>query len=357
MKFFDRILKSLQNPKEGKEYDMAGMDQSHTCLNCGLEYNGKYCPRCGQKAQTAKLTPKNIVADAFSAFSFERKSFLGTITHLFYRPGHFMRDYLKGHRAPYYAPISLLFLLCVIFAIEVQTGIIKINTLEEKVNKALGKVVEDKPAASIDSTGWSWDWADMETEESDQDSLDENVSFEELAKEAVEIELPDEISESLNAPKKVFDITKRGKVAADAALVLSSARDWSKNNKAIVIVLLNISLAFVCWLVFRTAPEIGKLSYTEHFFIQIFISCQLLALTILVLPFCRPGEGSLSGWVLVLLMIWDFKQLFQISWGKSIWKTILVGILNFLIMLVGFVLIGFLLGVVLGIKNDAINIF
>lgn len=355
MKFFDRILKSLLNPREGKVYDMKGMDQKHTCLNCGLEYNGKYCPRCGQKAQTAKLTPKNILNDAFSVFSFERKSFLGTITHLFYRPGHFIRDYLKGHRAPYYAPLSLLFLLCVIFALEVQIGIVKVRNREEKVKTALGKVLEDKPAANIDSTGWSWDWADAE--ESDADSLDETISFNDLAKDAVEVSLPDEISEGLKESGSFLDSSKRGKVVADLAVILSAARNWSDKNKALVIALLNISLAFVCWLLFRSAPEIGKLSYTEHFFIQIFISCQIMALTILVPPFFRLDDGSLSNWVLGILMVWDFKQLFQISWGKSLLKTILAGILNLIVMLLAFVVIAFLLGVILGIKNDAINIF
>ena len=53
----------------------------------------------------------------------------------------------------------------------------------------------------------------------------------------------------------------------------------------------------------------------------------MLFLSILILPFMKPGE-TLPVLVLPALMIWDFKQLFQISWLRSIWKTACALVLN-----------------------------
>lgn len=351
--FFARLGNYLSNPKEGKRYTLKGMESRHTCLNCGWEYEGRFCPRCGQKSSTAKLTPKNIINDALSVFSFERKSFLGTVIQLFYRPGHFIRDYLKGHRSPYYSPINFLFLLCVIFAIEMETGIIKIQDSKTKVKEAVKVALDEKPAATIDSAGWSWDWAD-EAEEDDDGLAD--VSFEDLEKDAVKSSAQEEIQVNFEEAKDSHISEKRTLIIRDLVLLLNYIDNWSRNNKALVIVLLNITLAFVCWLVFRRAPEVGKLSYTEHFFIQIFISCQFLIINIIVLPFYRTSDGSVSTLLLSLFMVWDFKQLYQISWIKSILKTLLVGILNILVGVLAFVIISFLIFLVLGIKNDALSL-
>ena len=116
MKFFRRLAAKLRHyflelghsithPKESKRYDFKGMHTKHTCANCGLEYEGRFCPRCGQKASTKRLTPGNLISSILEVGDFNNRSILGTIIDLFYRPGYFMRDFLKGHRAPYYAPI------------------------------------------------------------------------------------------------------------------------------------------------------------------------------------------------------------------------------------------------------------
>ena len=129
--------------------------------------------------------------------------------------------------------------------------------------------------------------------------------------------------------------------------------DWTRNNKALSIIFLNITFALSCWLLFRRAPDIdGKLSYTEHFFIQIYISCQLIVIAIIVLPFNSAANGQLSGWFLPLIMMWDFKQLFGISWIKSAGKTLLVLILNGVTAFVLYGLITTLTALVIAMVNN-----
>ena len=170
MKFFRRLFSklklyfielghSISHPKESKRYDFKGMQTKHTCANCSLEYEGRFCPRCGQKASTSRLTPKNLIVSILEVGDFNNRSVLGTIIDLFTRPGYFMRDFLKGHRAPYYAPIKLLFFLCVIIAIEVETGIIKNPQKEAKVEKEVEQM-------RLDSLAWAW------AEDDEDDDLD-----------------------------------------------------------------------------------------------------------------------------------------------------------------------------------------
>lgn len=87
-------------------------DEVHQCLNCGYEYQGRYCPMCGQAAATKRFTIRNIFTDFVEQgvhFSIKRLPF--TLKHLLLRPGKMIGEYLDGHRAGYYPPIKLLFIL------------------------------------------------------------------------------------------------------------------------------------------------------------------------------------------------------------------------------------------------------
>ncbi|MBQ6310524.1 MAG: DUF3667 domain-containing protein [Bacteroidales bacterium] len=342
--YFILLWHGITHPKESKRYDMKGMNQSHTCKNCGLEYKGKFCPRCGQKANIKRLTPRNILSNTLEVWDFNNKSVPGTILELFYRPGHFIRDYLNGHRAPYYAPIKLLFLLCVIWAIEIGTGLVKTNNTvaHEKYSEY------EKPENRISADSLEWAWADNDDE-------DEDYEFKGV------------LNDSLNQADKLYldslvlisgdgskvDLAKTQDIIADFIIYGKKALKFKEENKGIYIIILNITLAFICWRVFRKEKVLGHLSYTEHFFIQIYISCQMLILSILILPFMKPG-ASLPNFVLPALMVWDFKQLFQISWWRSLWKTALILILNTAMLILVVSLLIILILLILFVKHGTL---
>ena len=331
----------ITHPKESKRYDMKGMNQTHTCKNCGLEYKGKYCPRCGQTASTSRLTPSNLLSNTLEVLNFDKRSVPGTILELFYRPGHFIRDYLTGHRAPYYAPIKLLFLLCVIFAIEIGIGLVKEKKKPER------KVAEyENTAKKIPADSLEWAWAD-----DDDDDDVENYEFK-GPESAITVDTSID-SLVLNGTVHTIDSQKAQSIIADFIIYGKKLFKFKDDNQAIYIIVLNITLAFICWRLFRKEKVMGHLSYTEHFFIQIYISCQMLILSIIILPFLKPG-ATLPTFVLPALMVWDFKQLFQITWWRSLWKTILVLVLNtVMLFLVGTLLI-VLFGYILAAKYGAL---
>lgn len=86
------------------------------CPNCGTwmaEDQGEYCPGCGQKYTTGRVTVRELLQDAFEAiFNFESKAYQ-TFFQLFI-PGKLTQEYLKGRQKSYISPLRL-FLLTAIF--------------------------------------------------------------------------------------------------------------------------------------------------------------------------------------------------------------------------------------------------
>ena len=89
--------------------------QEHTCLNCGTSFRGNYCPGCGQKADTGRLTLRHALNNLLGVLASADKGLGHTLHELLMRPGHMTRDYIQGHRVEYVRPIQLLFLLASIY--------------------------------------------------------------------------------------------------------------------------------------------------------------------------------------------------------------------------------------------------
>jgi len=81
------------------------------CLNCGHEYQGKFCSQCGQKSHTARITLGSILHDIPHSVFHLDKGFAYTFIQLLTRPGKAMRDYIDGKRMPHYSPFAYLFIL------------------------------------------------------------------------------------------------------------------------------------------------------------------------------------------------------------------------------------------------------
>ena len=85
-----------------------------TCKNCGTEFEGKYCPRCGQKASTRRIVTRDLFTDLIKKLIPWDKGFLFTLRRLMTSPGRMVRDYLNGHRVDHSKPLSFLFLVTAI---------------------------------------------------------------------------------------------------------------------------------------------------------------------------------------------------------------------------------------------------
>ncbi len=78
-----------------------------TCMNCGNQYEGDYCPSCGQPASTGKFTWKSLLLSFLHAWDFE-SGFLYVFRELWLHPRQLIRGYLDGKRVNVYPPIKYM---------------------------------------------------------------------------------------------------------------------------------------------------------------------------------------------------------------------------------------------------------
>lgn len=83
------------------------------CLNCGtlLTADDRFCPTCGQKSDTHRLTVGHIWHDLVHAFTHADKGLLFTVKELIIRPGIVAREYIQGKRKKYFNPFSFLIIV------------------------------------------------------------------------------------------------------------------------------------------------------------------------------------------------------------------------------------------------------
>ena len=109
--------------------------------------------------------------------------------------------------------------------------------------------------------------------------------------------------------------------------VYSLMKGWINGNKAFsILALLPIFTFSVKW-GFHHTPVGRRLNTTEVFFSQVYIASQIIWLSILILPFTGKAHlddvFDLNYQVIFLLFVWDFRQLFGVSWWYSFKHTLL----------------------------------
>ena len=79
------------------------------CKNCATEFKGKFCPQCGQKAKTKRITTKQVFSEARQRIFHYEQGFWYTSKELLTRPGHAIREYIEGKRVQHIKPIKFMF--------------------------------------------------------------------------------------------------------------------------------------------------------------------------------------------------------------------------------------------------------
>ena len=87
------------------------------CLNCDTEFEGKYCPECGQRADTGRFTVRFIFENLLKAILSNDGGVWITLKSLFTHPGQMMVDIINGKRKSYFSPFPMLFLTLSLYVI------------------------------------------------------------------------------------------------------------------------------------------------------------------------------------------------------------------------------------------------
>lgn len=91
-----------------------------TCLNCATEFEGKFCPNCGQKHGPAMPDTREVIGDLLRSALSPSGKVVETLVTLFRKPGELSRAYLSGQRNRYVHPVRV-YLLCIFVFVAIAT--------------------------------------------------------------------------------------------------------------------------------------------------------------------------------------------------------------------------------------------
>ena len=97
------------------------VEEHHRCGTCGQEFQGNYCPCCGQSARIGRYSFKKAFLLFLDVWGVGNRGMFRTLRDLVLRPGYMIRDYISGMQMAYFPPFKLLFLL-VAFNLIVLSG-------------------------------------------------------------------------------------------------------------------------------------------------------------------------------------------------------------------------------------------
>ena len=135
------------------------------CLNCGIEFEGNFCPECGQDAKTGRFTMHFVFENLLAAFTSKDGGIWFTLKNLFTRPGAMIVEILQGKRRKYFSPFPMLFFVLTVYILlytftgsrgdieAMERKIMETETtinsdIDEKTQEALSRVNDIRRLAS-----------------------------------------------------------------------------------------------------------------------------------------------------------------------------------------------------------------
>jgi hypothetical protein len=292
-KSFHQIKKWYQGFLELQKHGPVRKQEStstHICMHCNNQYEGDYCNVCGQKYDVDRITWSYVYQNIFTGLLNLGEGFLRTLIDLLYRPGYMIRDYLEGHRKPYFKPFQLLFVLSAIFLIYMQVTLPdELNRFKEFSEQGFNTNVM---AESVDTTSMNEEQKNM------IDYIAAN--YFKVANFISKIEVPPSV-------KKIFNMTK----------------NWVSGNMAATILMLLPFWYLATKRTFRKTEYGKKMNGPERLVSLVYIGCQFILLTFIILfNFQIFGTVSpLTPFFIYLLWSYDHCQLFQISYLRALKLT------------------------------------
>lgn len=272
----DRLLRLWQRQIEGNHREPLLPDAvpETTCLNCGTRYRGHFCPGCGQSAKTQRFNTKQTLKHLLFIFTKFDDTFWHTTAELFYRPGHMIRDYIRGHRAEYLRPVQLLVCLITVYFVVVHL------VFPEAQTDGVHHLVN-----SVDGTS------------------------------AFRDRLPNDFMRS------IYD-----------------GLETCANNVLISTLASISLLSLTCYFIYKRTELGRELNYAEHFYALVYINCQTLLISFFLLPYDyftgKTPDGTIDFLAASALFVWIYSQFLRISWRRSLGLYILA-YLSFVIIVVG----------------------
>ena len=257
-------------------------EEHHRCHTCGLEYQGNYCPCCGQSAKIGRYSFKKAFLLFLDVWGVGNRGMFRTLRDLILRPGYMIRDYISGMQMAYFPPFKLLFLLTALTLV-VSSGV---NLKGENSYKSYKEQVVEEPADSI-------------------------------AKKQADMTFDDYID-------RAIDEFRQG------------AKAFAEKNPALFWLVLLALLSAPLYPLFRKSPAIPDLRFSELLIALVYTYDMFALYNIIFSFFCIPDDIDDVLWLLPAIPL---KQLSGFKW----WRIFLY--LTFSYIAVFIILVGILFAI------------
>ncbi len=98
------------------------------CNNCSNEFDGNFCPNCGQRPNNGRIVLKDSIREILEHYFDFDTPLLKTITGLITRPGELLREYIFGKRKSYSHPFRYFILVLAVYLILLE--LLNFNSIE-----------------------------------------------------------------------------------------------------------------------------------------------------------------------------------------------------------------------------------
>lgn len=349
-------------------------DETNVCRNCGHTYTGNFCNRCGQSRNTPRYRLSNALRNIAGGFFNIDNGFGRTLIDLLHRPGYMIRDFIGGKRIPYFRPFQTLFILAAIYIMTVQLvdpdalkpktplteqqetakKLIKAKErLQNELNKA--KTPEEKMTLEITLKNLEKHSTSQQVVQAVTDSL----AAGNLAK-ASSAEKDDLVDAFVSDNHRIRDKIKQYIRHSPFLMnVWNLLKSWGHGNKAFSIIATLPLFAIATQLAFRRRKYKLNYNLTEHIFIQAYIACQILLLSIFAVPLNGHARTDYLYELPILLIFalfcWDYKQLYRCTWWKSFWRTLLMFTYGLIVLVLMAILVRLLMNLAVYALKPFIN--
>lgn len=139
------VLKRAFHVWQLKPHAVAPLSEStHECAACGTEYQGNYCPRCGQSARIGRFSFKKAMQHFLDVWGMGNRSMFRSLRDLVLRPGYMIRDYLSGMQSAYFPPFKMFFVFVAISLLVEHGASFNVEEKRELTNEPQIEVVQQK---------------------------------------------------------------------------------------------------------------------------------------------------------------------------------------------------------------------
>lgn len=92
----------------------------NVCKNCSFQFQGNYCPQCGQSSHEQRIDARYILHDVPHSIFHIDQGFFYTLKSMFTRPGAIIDEFLEGQRVKYFRPLAYVVIMSAICTLIVK---------------------------------------------------------------------------------------------------------------------------------------------------------------------------------------------------------------------------------------------